>query len=202
MLYVNKKTTLVDTRNCSPSYHQLKAGEKGTLPETQYEFSHLEDVTRYWFQVYTVCMETPLGMLSASAGVEITLVRSEKKPEMVAALEARTGAEAEAADDGALPGDGLGAAGFDSSLFAHLKRNWSWNGKQGQKQIKADTPAAEAAKRKNTEGKVKVTQELLERKGKRRKIVKRKADEEESSKTIESIPFKVGKMLLMSNYRY
>ena len=30
-------------------------------------------------------------------------------------------------DDGAIPGDGLGAAGLDSSIFAHLKRNWTWN---------------------------------------------------------------------------
>ena len=30
-------------------------------------------------------------------------------------------------DDGHIPGDGLGAAGLDSSIFAHLKRNWSTN---------------------------------------------------------------------------
>lgn len=39
-----------------------------------------------------------------------------------------TGEEALAADDGSVPGDGLGAAGLDSSIFAHLKRNWSWHG--------------------------------------------------------------------------
>lgn len=29
-------------------------------------------------------------------------------------------------DEGLVPGDGLGAAGLDSSFYAHLKRNWVW----------------------------------------------------------------------------
>ena len=29
-------------------------------------------------------------------------------------------------DDGTIPGDGLGAAGLDSSFYGHLKRNWIW----------------------------------------------------------------------------
>lgn len=29
-------------------------------------------------------------------------------------------------DKGVIPGDGLGAAGLDSSFYAHLKRNWIW----------------------------------------------------------------------------
>jgi len=28
--------------------------------------------------------------------------------------------------DGTIPGDGLGAAGLDSSFYGHLKRNWIW----------------------------------------------------------------------------
>ena len=33
----------------------------------------------------------------------------------------------DADDDCSVPGDRLGAAGLDSSIFAHLKRNWTWN---------------------------------------------------------------------------
>merc|ERR1719183_2675440 len=51
----------------------------------------------------------------------------EKKPAMLDALSPRSAEEASAADDGSVPGDGLGAAGLDSSIFAHLKRNWTWN---------------------------------------------------------------------------
>lgn len=29
-------------------------------------------------------------------------------------------------DEGLIPGDGLGAAGLDSSFYGHLKRNWIW----------------------------------------------------------------------------
>lgn len=29
-------------------------------------------------------------------------------------------------DEGSIPGDGLGAAGLDSSFYGHLKRNWIW----------------------------------------------------------------------------
>lgn len=29
-------------------------------------------------------------------------------------------------DNGTIPGDGLGAAGLDSSFYGHLKRNWIW----------------------------------------------------------------------------
>lgn len=32
----------------------------------------------------------------------------------------------EVVDDGTIPGDGLGAAGLDSSFYGHLKRNWIW----------------------------------------------------------------------------
>ena len=32
----------------------------------------------------------------------------------------------EVVDEGIIPGDGLGAAGLDSSFYAHLKRNWIW----------------------------------------------------------------------------
>lgn len=36
----------------------------------------------------------------------------------------RTALEAPELDTGILPGDQAGAAGIDSALFAHLKRNW------------------------------------------------------------------------------
>lgn len=32
----------------------------------------------------------------------------------------------EIVDEGLIPGDGLGAAGLDSSFYGHLKRNWIW----------------------------------------------------------------------------
>ena len=75
---------------------------------------------------------------------EITLEVMERKPAMIASLSPKTAEDAPLHDDGSIPGDGLGqshyhhyhyhyyhlplgAAGLDSSIFAHLKRNWTWN---------------------------------------------------------------------------
>jgi hypothetical protein len=45
-----------------------------------------------------------------------------KKPDMIEAMRTReTAEEAREYDNGEVPGDRLGAAGFDSAFFAHLK---------------------------------------------------------------------------------
>lgn len=60
------------------------------------------------------------------SGKEITLEVLENKGAMVAAQHPRGPNEAPELDSGEVPGDHLGAAGLDSALFAHLKRNWNW----------------------------------------------------------------------------
>ena len=60
------------------------------------------------------------------SGKEITLEVLENKPAMEAALHPRSPDEATFLDSGDVPGDHCGAAGLDSALFAHLKRNWNW----------------------------------------------------------------------------
>ena len=68
-----------------------------------------------------VCIFTSLGGSSALSGQEITLEVMERKPAMIASLSPKTAEDAPNYDDGSIPGDGLGAAGLDSSIFAHLK---------------------------------------------------------------------------------
>lgn len=48
------------------------------------------------------------------------------KPEMVEALKGRDQKIVQEKDVGYLPGDHLGAAGYDSATWIHLKRNWFW----------------------------------------------------------------------------
>lgn len=60
------------------------------------------------------------------SGKEITLEVLENKPAMETAQHPRGSDEAPSLDNGDVPGDHLGAAGLDSALFAHLKRNWNW----------------------------------------------------------------------------
>ena len=92
-------------------------------------------------RMWEVCQVTALGGSSAVTGQEITLEVMEKKPAMLEALSPRSAAEARRADDGSVPGDGLGAAGLDSSIFAHLKRNWTWNTAEGGRRGAALAPA-------------------------------------------------------------
>lgn len=64
-----------------------------------------------------------LGSVNTMAGQCITLEMLRKKPAMIEALRVRESFEAPQMDNGEVPGDHLGAAGFDSAFFAHLKVN-------------------------------------------------------------------------------
>ena len=124
-LYLNRRASVVDTTSSSPGYHQVEA--EGNYPLEMYTLSTLSDVEQFWHRLWEVCIFTPLGGSSAVSGQEITLEVMERKPAMIAALSPKNSEEAPYHDDGSVPGDGLGAAGLDSSIFAHLKRNWTWN---------------------------------------------------------------------------
>lgn len=50
-------------------------------------------------------------------------------------------------DEGLIPGDGLGAAGLDSSFYAHLKRNWIWTSYIINKARKVGARRSRAARR-------------------------------------------------------
>lgn len=124
-IFLNRHSSLLDTTSSGPGYHQVDPDR--TFPQEEYTLSSLTDVEQFWHRLWEVCIFTPLGGSSALSGQEITLEVMERKPAMMEALEPRTAEEAVLADDGSIPGDGLGAAGLDSSIFAHLKRNWTWN---------------------------------------------------------------------------
>jgi len=124
-VYVNTKATLLDTTSSMSGYHQVESGRP--YPEKKYKFSCVSHLELYWYDMWEICVNTPLGESLILTGQEITLEVMDKKPEMLAALEPCQSDQAAAKDTGVVPGDGVGAAGLDSSMFAHLKRNWSWN---------------------------------------------------------------------------
>lgn len=87
----------------------------------------MQDVEKYWSDMWTVCVATPLGGRLVVHGKDILLEDLSKKAAMIEAITARTPKETVEKDVGTIPGDRQGAAGIDSAFFAHLKRNWNWN---------------------------------------------------------------------------
>ena len=65
-------------------------------------------------------------------------------------------------DNGTIPGDGRGAGGLDSAMFAHLKRNWSSNtGHSAAARPSALVAPTTEGGEKNYEGTMSYTQYLM-----------------------------------------
>nr|XP_037274882.1 LOW QUALITY PROTEIN: general transcription factor 3C polypeptide 1-like [Rhipicephalus microplus] len=120
-LYVHRNLRIKDTKISNPGYHQVSADIK--YPVKQFFLRTQQEVEHFWLEVESTCVCTPLGMAQSILGQTIELQNLYKKPAMIEACKNREFGEEK--DDGTVPGDQLGAAGFDSALFAHLKRNWS-----------------------------------------------------------------------------
>lgn len=121
-LFLHRRITIKDTSCSAPGYHQIS-------PETEYPLKDYfleteEDVNQFWVDVEGICLSTPLGTAQTMRGQVIELQNLYKKPAMIEASRNRDFGEE--ADTGLVPGDQLGAASFDSALFAHLKRNWNY----------------------------------------------------------------------------
>ena len=122
-IFLNKRTQLLDTTSSSVGYHKI---EDKVYPVIKYEFQSLPDVEKYWFDMWEICIDTCLGGRLAVQGKDILLEDLSRKTAMIFAAKPRSPEEVLARDNGEVPGDRQGAAGIDSALFAHLKRNWTW----------------------------------------------------------------------------
>ncbi|XP_072745802.1 general transcription factor 3C polypeptide 1 [Anoplolepis gracilipes] len=123
-IYLNRYTELMDTVSSAPSYHKI---EDKVYPVIKYSFERMQIVEKYWYDMWTICVNTPLGGRLAVHGKDILLEDLSKKTAMIEAIVARTPSQTVEMDTGAIPGDRKGAAGIDSAFFAHLKRNWNWS---------------------------------------------------------------------------
>ncbi|XP_069959232.1 general transcription factor 3C polypeptide 1 isoform X2 [Cherax quadricarinatus] len=122
-IYVNRRASLIDTTTSSPGYHQISADKEYVRKE--YCFTCLQDILQYWYDMWTISMHTPLGGHNCMQGKKITIQILDRKPQIIECLTPRSTCDAPARDNGYIPGDGRGAGGLDSAMFAHLKRNWS-----------------------------------------------------------------------------
>ncbi|XP_076473341.1 general transcription factor 3C polypeptide 1 isoform X2 [Bombus vancouverensis nearcticus] len=122
-IYVNRRTELMDTTSSTPSYHVIEDKQYLVI---KYNFTEIQVVEKYWYDMWNTCMNTPLGGRLVVEGKDIVLEDLNKKVDMIQSLVARSPEEAVKFDTGKVPGDRKGAAGTDSACFAYLKRNWNW----------------------------------------------------------------------------
>lgn len=122
-IYLNRNTELMDTTTSAAHYHKI---EDKMYPVTKYTFTSLQTIDKYWYKLWSTCINTRLGGRLVVQGKDIVLEDLDKKMAMIEATKARSAEEAALMDVGDVPGDRMGAAGIDSAFFAHLKRNWNW----------------------------------------------------------------------------
>ncbi|NWR84499.1 TF3C1 factor, partial [Furnarius figulus] len=138
-VYMKRNAVVVDTTICDLHYNLAQSSHP--FERRLYVLNTMQDVENFWFDLQCVCLNTPLGVVRcprskrANLQGEETALDVEMEQESAvnkhnlerkcAMLEYTTGSR-EVVDDGSIPGDGLGAAGLDSSFYGHLKRNWIW----------------------------------------------------------------------------
>ncbi|XP_004615986.1 general transcription factor 3C polypeptide 1 [Sorex araneus] len=154
-VYLKRNATIVDTTICDPHYNLAHSSRP--FERRLYVLESMQDVENYWFDLQCVCLNTPLGVVryprarkssSTEQGSDEEGLQKEQENAIdkhnlerkCAMLEYTTGSR-EVVDEGVVPGDGLGAAGLDSSFYAHLKRNWIWTNYIISKTRKENAPA-------------------------------------------------------------
>ncbi|EFB18282.1 hypothetical protein PANDA_016315, partial [Ailuropoda melanoleuca] len=140
-IFLKKNAVIVDTTICDPHYNLARSSR--SFERRLYVLNSMQDVENYWFDLQCVCLNTPLGVVryprvrkssTQDQGLdeEGSLQKEQESAidkhnleRKCAMMEYTTGSR-EVVDEGSIPGDGLGAAGLDSSFYGHLKRNWIW----------------------------------------------------------------------------
>lgn len=120
-LYCNQHASILNTIDSEPGYIHVSDREYAT---TWYTFNTADDVASYWHDLYRICLSTRLGRKTCMP--EMVMIRWELQEALLREWEPRTVVQVDSMDVGHRPGDGRGAGGLDSSLYAHLQRNWSY----------------------------------------------------------------------------
>ncbi|XP_010621796.1 general transcription factor 3C polypeptide 1 isoform X1 [Fukomys damarensis] len=139
-VFLKKNAVIIDTTICDPHYNLAHSSRP--FERRLYVLNSMQDVESYWFDLQCVCLNTPLGVVrclgvpknsTEQGSDEEGSLRKEQETavdkhnlERKSAMQEYTTGSREVVDEGHIPGDGLGAAGLDSSFYAHLKRNWIW----------------------------------------------------------------------------
>lgn len=117
-VYLNSRARVLDTTNSEAGYDRINSN--CVYNSISFELRSFEDIHNYWTTLQRICVYTKLGFRSRNAGQNPRT----KELNFLAAVDFD---EAPQHDIGYQPGDGLGAAGLSTNLFAHTFRNWSWS---------------------------------------------------------------------------
>uniref|UniRef100_A0A3B5MCZ8 Uncharacterized protein n=1 Tax=Xiphophorus couchianus TaxID=32473 RepID=A0A3B5MCZ8_9TELE len=126
-VYLKRNASIVDTTTSELHYWLVQEPPDSPFERRQYTFNTAEDVESFWFDLMCVCLNTPLGTWIHQHKMLICCLKQSVIINILhfSHVWSLRGSY-EVCDDGSIPGDGRGAAGLDSELFSHLKRNWLW----------------------------------------------------------------------------
>lgn len=144
-VYLNRNAILFDTTTSEPGYHQVSKKE---YAKTSFAFNTAADLNKYWTALFKISMHTKLGKRVILEGKYVTIESVSTKPDMVRSTKSVNPEEAPRRDVGYIPGDGLGAAGFDSAIWVHVKRNWVWSSSKKSRAQKAPSDNVTGTRKK------------------------------------------------------
>ena len=84
--YINTKAKLLDTRESAQSYHKV---EDKPYPEILYDFAKLDDLDRFWHDLYEISIATLLGRSDGMNGKEVVIEDIHKKAAMIETLKGK-----------------------------------------------------------------------------------------------------------------
>lgn len=117
-IYLNRRARVLDTTNSEAGYTHINSEREYT--PIAFNFHSFDDIHNYWTTLQRICVYTKLGFRSKGR-------EKKEKIKELSFLKAVEFDEAPLHDTAYQPGDGLGAAGLSTNLFAHTFRNWSWS---------------------------------------------------------------------------
>lgn len=104
LIYVNRNAILYDTTTSSTGYHQVGTRSAARFLVTNlfvnqvarkdykrmsYRFAALTDVEQYWYQLWSISMNTPLGYRSSLSASVVNIENVRTKREMIEATSSR-----------------------------------------------------------------------------------------------------------------
>uniref|UniRef100_A0A336L0X8 CSON002604 protein n=1 Tax=Culicoides sonorensis TaxID=179676 RepID=A0A336L0X8_CULSO len=193
-IYINRNVSVYDTRSTEPSYHKVEEKE---YPHRLFYLKTFDDLQNYWSDIYVIAHGTKLNHRLASVGQEILIEQPGSKPDLKKCLDSKSWEEVVANDDGSIPGDHLGACGFDSAIFTHLRQSWI---KGRQNRVLPREFAASTDQRRKSLKKYKNQISAAQASSKRKAMIALRVKNRGSGSKLRKVKVNYGKKIRLPNY--